>query len=53
VSLQPYEISTLPDITKNGAKRGRPVTAVRSIEPIVLDFHRKPFSVPFISFTPS
>ena len=32
------------------AQNGRPLTAVRSVEPIVPKFRRKSFSVPFISF---
>jgi len=32
------------------AHNSRPLTAVRSVEPIVSNFHRKSFSVPFVSF---
>ena len=32
------------------AQNGRPLTAVRSVEPIVPDFLRKSFNVPFVSF---
>ena len=48
VSLQPDYVSTLPGKTKITQKQPT-ITAVRSVQPIVLDSGRKSFKV-FVSF---
>jgi len=45
VSLQPSYVSTLPGKTKNSTKTANPLTAARSVKPIVPNFRRKSFNV--------
>jgi len=49
ISLQPYDVSTLPDKTKNSTKTADRLLR-HSVEPIVPKFYRKSFNVRFFPY---